>query len=275
MNAHLDQLQTSIKVRLRFEEHQMLIANACRAIMKKLRDKARRRRDQKFISDEKKHSWTKQILQNRTSLKQSTFFSFWDDSRSKNHTKNEAYNAIIRACQTLIKAKHTRVWFDSWAIYRREITRSSITQTDIIDRQRLKMHQSLRKIESSLITQIKSKKIDLTSFLFHRQILDVFSSICFCDWHQQTIKHVIIFCRQFDRETLKRELNTNDYRIITSTSRILKILVAWFMQLNLLSQFSLIRNILYEWSNSFFSLFFLLNDHTVEHLTIRLRIRRD
>jgi hypothetical protein len=150
-----------------------------------------------------------------------------------------------------------------------------MTQTDIIDRQRLKMHQSLRKVESSLITQIRSKKIDLTSFFFHRRVLDVFSSICFCDWHQQTTKHVIMFCRQFDRETLKRELNTNDYKIITSTSRTLRILVAWFMQLNLLSQFSLTRNILYEWSSSFFSLFFLLNDHIVEHLIVRLRIKRD
>jgi hypothetical protein len=149
--------------------------------------------------------------------------------------KNEAYNAIMRTCQSLIKAKHTRVWFDSWAIYLREITRSSMTQTDIISRQRFKMHQSLRKIESFLITQIRSKKIDLTSFFFHRRVLDVFSSICFCDWYQQTIKYVIMFCRQFDRETLKRELNTNDYRIITSTSRTLRILVAWFMQLNLLS----------------------------------------
>jgi hypothetical protein len=139
-----------------------------------------------------------------------------------------------------------------------------MTQTNIINRQYLKMHQSLRKIESSLITQIKSKKIDLASFLFYRRVLDVFSSIYFCDWHQQTIKHVIMFYKQFDRETLKRELNIYDYRIITSSSRTLKILVAWFMQLNLLSQFSLTKNILYEWSSSFFSLFFLLNDHAVE-----------
>jgi Skp family chaperone for outer membrane proteins len=184
MNAHLDQLQTSTKIRLRFEKHQTLIANACRVIVKKLRNKAKRRRDQKSISDNEKHSWTKQILQNRTLLKQSTLFFFWDDSRSKKHTKNETYNAIMRACQSLIKAKHIRVWFDSWAIYLREIIRSSMTQTDIINCQCLKMHQLLRKVESSLIIQIRSKKIDLTSFLFHRRVFDVFSSIYFCDWNQ-------------------------------------------------------------------------------------------
>jgi hypothetical protein len=56
MNAHLDQLQMSIKIRLRFEEHQTLIANACKAIVKKLRDKARRRQDQKSISNDEKHN---------------------------------------------------------------------------------------------------------------------------------------------------------------------------------------------------------------------------
>jgi hypothetical protein len=83
-----------------------------------------------------------------------------------------------------------------------------------------------------------------------------------------------MFCKQFDRETLKRELNTNDYRIITSTSHILKILVAWFMQLKLLSQFSLTRDILYDWTLLFFFSFLLQRSYS-EHLTIRSRVRRD
>jgi hypothetical protein len=246
MDAHLDQLQASARVRLRSGGHQTLIANACRAIAKKLRGKAGRRRDQKPTPGDEKHSWTKQILQNRTPPKQPAPFPPWDGPRPEEHTENEAYNAAMRACQSLIKAKHTRAWSDSWAAYLRGVTRPSVAQTGIIGRQRLKMHQSLRKAESSLITQIRSEKIGLASFLFHRRVPGVLSPACSCGWHQQTAKHVIMFCRQFDRETLKRELNTNDYRVITSTPRTLRILVAWFMQLNLLSQFSLARDILYE-----------------------------
>jgi hypothetical protein len=82
-----------------------------------------------------------------------------------------------------------------------------------------------------------------------------------------------MFCKQFDRETLKRELNINDYRIITSISRILKILIAWFMQFKLLSQFSLTRDILYDWILLFFFSFLLQRLYN-EHLMIRSRVRR-
>jgi hypothetical protein len=183
IDAHLDQLQTSTKIRLKFERLQKLIANSCRTIVNKLRDRAERRRDRNSISSEKKHSWMKQIFQNQTLFKQSTLIFFWIDSQSINHARKEVFNTITRTCQFAIRTKVTRVWFDSWATHLQKLTRSSMIQTSLINRQRLKMHQSLRKIESFLITQIRSKKIDLTSFFFRKWVLDVFSSICFCNWH--------------------------------------------------------------------------------------------
>jgi hypothetical protein len=56
IDAYLDQLQISIKIRLRFEKLQKLIANSCRTIINKLKDKAEYRRDRNSISSEKKHS---------------------------------------------------------------------------------------------------------------------------------------------------------------------------------------------------------------------------
>jgi 50S ribosomal subunit-associated GTPase HflX len=56
IDAHLDQLQTSTRIRLRFERLQRLIANSCRTIVNKLRDRAERRRDRNSISSEKKHN---------------------------------------------------------------------------------------------------------------------------------------------------------------------------------------------------------------------------
>jgi hypothetical protein len=69
IDAHLDQLQTSIKIRLRFEKLQRLIANSCKTIINKLRDRAERRRNRNSISSEKKHNWMKRILQKQTLLK--------------------------------------------------------------------------------------------------------------------------------------------------------------------------------------------------------------
>jgi uncharacterized membrane protein (DUF485 family) len=109
IDAHFDQLQTSIKIRLRFEKLQRLIANSCRTIINKLRDRMKRRRDRNSISSEKKHSWMKKILQNQTLLRQSILIFFWIDLQSTDHARKEVFNMITRACQFVIKTKVTWV----------------------------------------------------------------------------------------------------------------------------------------------------------------------
>jgi siroheme synthase (precorrin-2 oxidase/ferrochelatase) len=56
INVYLDQLQTSTKIRLRFEKLQRLIANLCKTIINKLKNRTKRRRDWNSISSEKKHN---------------------------------------------------------------------------------------------------------------------------------------------------------------------------------------------------------------------------
>jgi hypothetical protein len=59
-------------------------------------------------------------------------------------------------------------------------------------------------------TQIRIEKINFANFLHRRKILDVKSIFCRCDWNNQTIKHVIIFC-----SLMMIEINCSKMSILT------------------------------------------------------------
>ena len=87
-------------------------------------------------------------------------------------------------------------------------------------RTRLKIHNNLMKAESALTTQIRTEKIGLANFLF---IPGVMTPACSCGWQKQTAKHIILHCRLIDgRYEVLKQIGTNDYRTIMSSSKMLK-----------------------------------------------------
>ncbi len=142
---------------------------------------------------------------------------------------------------------HMNRWKKKWIEYAFFVLVSISTQIDFVDKKRFKLHDQLKKIESFLTTQIRIEKINFASFLHRRKILDVKSIFCRCDWSNQTTKHVIMFCSlMYDRNQLFKNVNINDYHVMTHSSKKLKTIVKWLMQHDLLSQFSLIVELLYE-----------------------------
>ncbi len=120
-------------------------------------------------------------------------------------------------------------------------------QIDLVDKKRFKLHDQLKKIENFLTIQIRIKKIDFARFLHRRKILDVKSIFCRCDWNNQTIKHNIMFCLLMnDRNQLFKNVDINDYHVMTHSSKKFKTIVKWLLQHDLLQQFSLIIELLYE-----------------------------
>ncbi len=116
-----------------------------------------------------------------------------------------------------------------------------------VDKKRLKLHNQLKKAESSLTTQIRTEKIGFASFLHRRKVLGVESAFCRCGWSNQTAKHVIMFCPLMsDRNQLFKDVDINDYHVMTHSSKKLKTIVKWLMQHDLLQQFSLITELLYK-----------------------------
>jgi hypothetical protein len=141
---------------------------------------------------------------------------------------------------------HMNRW-KKWIEYAFFVFVSISTQIDLVDKKRLKLHDQLKKIESFLTIQIRIEKIDFASFFYRRKIFNVKSIFCRCDWNNQTIKHVIMFCSLMnDRNQLFTNVNINDYHVMTHLSKKFKTIVKWLMQHDLLQQFSLIIELLYE-----------------------------
>ncbi len=56
-----------------------------------------------------------------------------------------------------------------------------VTLSFRVFKKRLKLHENLIKAESSLVTQMRTDRINLTEYLFHRRVLTVSFSTCTCE----------------------------------------------------------------------------------------------
>ena len=109
--------------------------------------------------------------------------------------------------------------------------------------QRNKLHEGLRKAESSLAIQLQTKKTGFAAFLHPRRVPDVVSPACHCGYRRQDRKHVIIFCpnHAYNRRRLYETAGTNRYQEIMSTGNGLRAVARWVTNEGLLSQFSLAK----------------------------------
>ncbi len=243
IDLHLNQLQIQIKYRMRIANMSNIIRRECKSIMSKLSNDSEKFRMHRLISNELKHEWITQQLIDKQTFSIAVRFAFWtnsvrfdhDATRFNNQRKKEMYRF------------HMNRWKKKWIEYAFFVLASISTQIDLVDKKRFKLHDQLKKIESSLTIQIRIEKIDFASFLHRRKILDVKSIFCRCDWNNQTTKHVIMFCSLMnDRIQLFKDVDINDYHVMMHSSKKLKTIVKWLMQHDLLQQFSLITEFLYE-----------------------------
>jgi hypothetical protein len=243
IDLHLNQLQIQIKYRMRIADMSNIIRRKCRSITSKLSNDLERSRLHRLISNELKHEWVAQQLIDKQTSSIIIRLAFWANSVRFNHDATRFNNQRKRKMNRF----HMNRWKKKWIEYAFFVLASISTQIDLVDKKRLKLHDQLKKIESFLTTQIRIEKIDLTSFLHRRKIFDMKSIFCQCDWSNQTTKHVIMFCSLMnDRNQLFKDVDINDYHVMTHSSKKLKTIVKWLMQHDLLQQFSLIIELLYE-----------------------------
>jgi hypothetical protein len=71
----------------------------------------------------------------------------------------------------------------------------------------LKLHEGLRKAESSLAIQLRMGTNGLDAFLFQARLSSVLSHLCSYGKRRQTARHILIFCARYAwaRHELKEE----------------------------------------------------------------------
>jgi hypothetical protein len=110
----------------------------------------------------------------------------------------------------------------------------------------MKLHKSLIKLKSSFAIHMKTKRIKLIDYFFSRRIFIVLTSDCFCEHSRQTLRHILLFCRDRSksRQRMLRDDETTNMSELLSISKNLKVSIIWLMKINLLTQFSLIKEYL-------------------------------
>ena len=114
-------------------------------------------------------------------------------------------------------------------------------------KQHLKIHEKLKRSESSLLTQIRTGKIGLAGFLHRRKVPGYASPGCQCGAEYQDVEH-LLQCEIYTsgRERLFREAGTNNLQEMVEETNKAKPLVRWVMGLGILHQFKLAEEMLLE-----------------------------
>jgi hypothetical protein len=98
---------------------------------------------------------------------------------------------------------------------------------------------------------MRTNRIELTKYLFHRRDFIIVTFACFCDWFKQTLKHVVLFYFNHNR-TRKRMLivvEMQNLRRLLNINKRVRMITRWLMKIDILAQFSLTIECL-EWFRS-------------------------
>jgi hypothetical protein len=87
---------------------------------------------------------------------------------------------------------------------------------------------------------MRTNRIELKKYLFHRWIFIIVISTCFCDWLKQTLKHVMFFCLNHNctRVNILFVVETQNLRRLLNINKSVKAISRWLIKTNILAQFS-------------------------------------
>jgi endonuclease/exonuclease/phosphatase family metal-dependent hydrolase len=207
----------------------------------KIRHRARgtrgRPRKRKPTPTEIKSNWAKEILSEAKDRQE----------RVQDQGRRRRLPAPLSEWALLKKWRKWK-WEDRWRAQKdRDRGRETPARKDPPSGQRLKLHDNLRRAESSLSVQMRTGKIGLAQFLYSRKVPGVESPHCSCGGFAQTTTHILQFCTNFDdiRPQLHENAGTKDVKAMLTCARGLRAASKWMMQTNLLKQYSLARQQLY------------------------------
>ena len=150
-----------------------------------------------------------------------------------------------------LHTKFINNWISYWMIYQNQLTYSTPIQAKDLKRLKMKWHIELIKTKNNLITQIQIEKIEFVKFLHICKVLKFDHSNYFCKTNKQTSEYMMMNCFLISKKNkIWRTMSDamKNYHRLMIIFKMMKTLTKWFIKMNLLSMFSLIKNQLY-WKN--------------------------
>ncbi len=112
----------------------------------------------------------------------------------------------------------------------------------------LALHRLLQKPETALAVLLQTKKNCFNAFLYQAHVPSVLSPLCCCGFSHQTVKHMIIHCRNFSaaRHALRdNQDHLPDYKQLIKTLTGLKKFTGWVIERGILGQYQRARSLFY------------------------------
>ena len=105
----------------------------------------------------------------------------------------------------------------------------------------LERNKGLRKHESSVLIQMRTRKIGLRAFLHQRRVPEVLTPGCSCGDAPETPEHLLLSCRRTagERRELPELRTRRDYEAQTDDPATAASLARWMLRLGRLHQFDL------------------------------------
>jgi hypothetical protein len=110
----------------------------------------------------------------------------------------------------------------------------------------MKLHKDLIKSKSFFAIYMRTRRIKLTDYFFFRRVFIVLTSNCLYEHSRQTLRHILFFCRDWSEscQHMLRDDETINMSRLLNIAKNLKVSITWLMKINLLTQFSLIKEYL-------------------------------
>ena len=109
----------------------------------------------------------------------------------------------------------------------------------------LERHKGLRKHESSVLIQMRTRKIGLRAFLHQRRVPEVLTPGCSCGDAPETPEHLLLSCRETagERRELPELRTRRDYEAQIDDPATAGSLARWMLRLGRLHQFDLAESL--------------------------------
>ncbi len=138
-------------------------------------------------------------------------------------------------------------WNQRWKKYKERVAdvNAISSQRLHLSNKMIKMRDDFQKAESILAMHIRIERIDLNAYLHSRNVSDMNSSRCNCEWSHQTTKHVLMHCLNWLhlRSRMLQDADFLNYQIIVVITKSLRAVAKMMMKTKLLKQFRVTRTL--------------------------------
>jgi len=157
------------------------------------------------------------------------------------------FTMILTSDSIAITQYHKDQWNQWWKKYRERVAdvNAISAQRLHLSNKMIKMRDDLQKAESILAMHIRIECIDLNIYLHSRNISDMNSLQCDCEWSHQTTKHVLMHCSNWLhlQSRMLQDADFSNYWIIIIITKSFRAVAKMMMKTKLLKQFRVTRTL--------------------------------